>query len=577
MIPAILRVAVPAWGSTGSDVVAVDGDTWSVRDTLGRVRELAASELNLAHVVPVRVAIRATRGDRVRDDPAPGPVEGEERRAWSVRRLAQIAKCRELGWRVVGLCPAGTAPEIVADEIRSSRDPAPGGHPVERPRPSGLDIRPGAVLGSGDAFNAVKESHRTPNPKWAAWRYHQRGPEPVRAIYPSGPVDPQDPTGRQWLPRGAVTWDEESMTLREMPLGLANGIAPYWYQSEAVAAVLAAGRGVVEAPCGAGKTGIGTFLAARVDGRALVLVHTLDLVRQWRDRLETWIPGAVVGQVGGGKAPDGSENMVVASLATLARWSWDRLESFGAGFGLLICDECHHVPAETWIRVVSALPCPARMGLTATPERKDGLHTWMHLALGPTVYQIAQSTLDNAGRTMRPTIWQLDTGVEPVISDHPAHTMRSLLEDDARQSQLCRVVRRMVAGGRRVLVLTSLVDHAHATADALGGSALVGSVSAKQRSATLAAMRSGDLSVIVATQLADEGLDLPELDTVVLAAPSSHKAATRQRIGRACRAMDGKRPPLIVDMVDTGTWAGRKWAARRSLYRAMDWPIRRMP
>jgi superfamily II DNA or RNA helicase len=88
-------------------------------------------------------------------------------------------------------------------------------------------------------------------------------------------------------------------------------------------------------------------------------------------------------------------------------------------------------------------------------------------------------------------------------------------------------------------------------------------------------MRAGDLSVIVATQLADEGLDLPELDTVVLAAPSSHKAATRQRVGRACRAMDGKRPPWVVDMVDDGRWALRKWSARNALYRSLGWTIRR--
>jgi superfamily II DNA or RNA helicase len=324
---------------------------------------------------------------------------------------------------------------------------------------------------------------------------------------------------------------------------LADGISPFWYQSEAVEAFLESGHGVVEAPCGAGKTGIGTFLAARLSGRVLVVCHTLELVRQWRDRLATWLPGVTVGQIGGGKKPK-EEDIVVASLQTMARWKWGELEAFGRPFQLLICDECHHVPAETWIRVVAALPCRWRLGLTATPKRKDGLETWMHLALGETVYRIDQETLDSSGRTMAPRIHVLRTG-------------------------------RLVRDGRTVLVLTSLVDHAESFAASVGGEALVGRSTTRNREAVLEAVRAGELSVVVATQLADEGLDLPEVDAVVLVAPSSHKPATRQRIGRACRALEGKRTPIVVDVVDSGQWALRKWSARQSLYRSLGWPVGR--
>lgn len=567
---ALAFVGVPSWGTTRTPVWELEGDAWTLRDSLGRDRPATESDLNLAQLVPARVQIVAEKGKVSRMDPAPGELVGAEWRAWRERRLAQLANCRRLGWRVVGW------------EDEKDED-APGRPPVSRttsyygnsaPSEEDVELRPGCVLGpsDGERWTALRARHRTDNPKYMAWRFHQRGPEPDRWSYPDGPAGK---TGLDWMPRGAVEWKPDPMSLRDSPRDMAEGISPFWYQAEAVAQVLERGHGVVEAPCGAGKTGIGTFLARRVEGRTLVVVHTLDLVRQWRERLETWLPGTAVGQLGGGKKPDGSEDVVVASLSTLARWSWEELEAFGAGFGLLVCDECHHVPAVTWIRVVSALPCASRMGLTATPERKDGLHAWMHLALGPTVYRIDQSTLDNAGRTMRPTIRRLDTDVEPFEEEHPAHTMRGLLEDPRRQSLLLRTVRELVAEGRRVLVLTSLVDHAEETADELGGAALVGSVASKRRAEVLASMRSGELSVIVATQLADEGLDLPELDTVVLSAPSSHKAATRQRVGRACRAQDGKRPPLVVDLVDAGGWAMRKWSARRSLYRSLGWPIER--
>jgi len=415
----------------------------------------------------------------------------------------------------------------------------------------------------------VARGLRSVNPKWLAWQYHGRGKEPAKWVFPCGVVESSGPErGAVWVPSSAGEW-----VAREAPRSLADGIAPYWYQSEAVEAVQRGHGGVVEAPCGAGKTGIGTFLAAGVEGRVLVLVHTLDLQRQWVARLESWLPGVSVGRIGGGRNQR-DRDIVVASLSTLARWSWDDLRTFGVGFGLLVCDECHHVPAETWVRVVAALPARCRVGLTATPKRKDGLHDWMHLALGPTVYRINQRTLDESGRTMPPDIRLVATGHEVVEQDHAAHTLRDVLGDDDRQDVLCRAVGQLVEDGRRVLVLTARVDHAQATAQEVAGIALVGTVGATRRAEALAAVRSGACRVLVATQLADEGLDLPELDAVVLAAPSSHRPATRQRIGRACRALPGKRTPVVVDLRDGGRWATRKASARDALYRQMGWAVR---
>lgn len=409
---------------------------------------------------------------------------------------------------------------------------------------------------------------REPNPKWVAWQYHGRGKEPPRWVFPCGIVEAGPAKGAVWVPRSVGEYVE-----RDTPRPLQKGIAPYDYQADAVAAIQTGHGGVVEAPCGAGKTGIGTFLASEVEGRVLVLVHTLDLQRQWVERLEAWLPGVSVGRIGGGKHQT-DRDIVVASLSTLARWSWDDLQRFGVDFELLVCDECHHVPAESWVRVVAGLPARCRVGLTATPERKDGLHAWMHLALGPTRYRIEQSTLDAAGRTMAPDIRLVRTGHTVVEEDHAAHTMRGVLEDEDRQAVLVDAVLSLVHDGRRVLVLTARVDHAQATAKSVGGIALVGTVRAVLRAEALDAVRSGACRVLVATQLADEGLDLPELDAVVLAAPSSHRGATRQRIGRACRALKNKRTPVVVDLRDGGRWATRKASARDALYRSLGWAVR---
>ena len=236
----------------------------------------------------------------------------------------------------------------------------------------------------------------------------------------------------------------------------------------------------------------------------------------------------------GRKKPKGTT--VAASLATLARWKWDALEAFGAPFDLLICDECHHVPAQTWIRVVCALPCRWRMGLTATPERKDGLHTWMHLALGRTVYRIDQSTLDSAGRTMAPEILELRTFHQVEVDDVPARTMRGILEDPERNGFIRGAVERLASQGRTILVLTGLVDHAKFLAGALEGEAR-GEVTAKRREAVLARVRSGSSGG--RHPLATKG-DLPggRRGSGRSNLPQSSHPATG---GRACRRSEGKR------------------------------------
>ena len=450
--------------------------------------------------------------------------------------------------------------------------PVPAPAPVPEPEPVDPWVEtPGAwLVKTGRESARLRSALRTSNPAHLSWRGHGKGQEPDPWVYPYGELGAGERLGMAWFPRGARDWKPAPMTRRKVPRALASGVAPFDYQASAVAAVLSAGHGIVEAPCGAGKTAIGTFLAAEVDGRCLVLVHTLDLLRQWVDRLQTWLPGVDVGQLGGGKDQQGAE-IVVASLSTLARWSWDELERLGARFGLLVCDECHHVPATTWLRVVSGIAARHRVGLTATPKRRDGLETWMSMALGPTVFQIDQTTLDQTGRTMAPEIRVVRTGHDVQVQEHAAATMRGVLEDHDRHRLTLAVVRALASDKRTILVLTTLVDHAQTLAFDVGGVALVGSVPAKKRTKALEDVRAGRVRVLVATQLADEGLDLPQLDAVVLTAPTSHKPATRQRIGRACRSLPGKRTPVVVDLVDDGQWAARKWSARRSLYGDLNW------
>ncbi len=344
------------------------------------------------------------------------------------------------------------------------------------------------------------------------------------------------------------------------------------YQERAVAAVLAVGGGIVEVPCGGGKTVIGMEVAARACTPTLWLCHTTDLARQAlgvaRDLYG--LHGDDIGFIGDGSWNPGSR-LTVAMLQSLR----DRnLTTLANSIGCLVLDEAHHAPADSFRAVVEAFPARLRLGLTATPERQDHLEAWMHLVFGPTTYRTTYRELADAGRIVLPDVGFVLTGVgsehhAPEPTDHWTDAVSYLAASPARNRLILALLAQCVAEGRRCLVLTNLVKHADLLAQALQAVGvptlpLVGKLSPKKRAATIDGFHSGHIRAIVATSLADEGLDLPELDTVLLASPARSGGRIAQRIGRVMRVHPDKQTPLVIDLVDehglyrhqaTGRWA----------------------
>src|SRR5205807_3019430 len=144
-------------------------------------------------------------------------------------------------------------------------------------------------------------------------------------------------------------------------------LIPRPYQEEALAAWTDAdSRGVVVLPTGAGKTALALMAVARLGVRPLIVVPTLELLKQWADGLQRYLglPAAAVGRVGGG-----SRQVRAATVITYDS-AWRRPSELKS-FGLLIFDEVHHLPSSSYRRIATASEAPFRLGLTATPERAD--------------------------------------------------------------------------------------------------------------------------------------------------------------------------------------------------------------
>ncbi len=168
------------------------------------------------------------------------------------------------------------------------------------------------------------------------------------------------------LVKAEVTFDDQARQYSELQAGLRAQREPRPFQREALRAWLRErGRGVVVLPTGAGKSHVAVLAIADRKRSALVVAPTLELVRQWYDLLRTSF-ATEVGVVGGG------EHRVLPLTVTTYDSAYLHMDHLGARFGVVVFDECHHLPGESYALASLLCLAPYRLGLTSTPERSDG-------------------------------------------------------------------------------------------------------------------------------------------------------------------------------------------------------------
>ena len=393
-------------------------------------------------------------------------------------------------------------------------------------------------------------------------------------------LDEQD--GFATAPRGAVALVREAVRATGQALAFVDrrtvcpevafdfgfGFALRDYQERAVMALVNRTQGCAIVPCGGGKTVIGTAAVARIGQPAIILVHTHDLVEQWATTVRDAL-GIEAGIVAGGKLD--LRDVTVATVQSLITLDEATRRKLGARFGTVILDEAHHAPASVFREVLSWLPGKYRFGLTATPERSDGLTPMLHLCIGPELFRIDHQELVAAGHLVVPRVVPIATGATTDAEKHAA-IVGDLATDPDRNRLIVDLVAREARAGCSVLVLSGRVDHCQRLAKLISQAgveavALTSRVAKKKRTDILDRLRDGSLKVVCATSLADEGLDVSRLERLVLATPARAEGRTIQRLGRLMRPHPGKRTPVLYDLVDNIPLARRQFAARQRAYR----------
>ena len=351
-------------------------------------------------------------------------------------------------------------------------------------------------------------------------------------------------------------------------------------QKVAVTEMLAHDFGVLCAPTAFGKTVVASALIAERKVNTLILVHRTELLKQWHERLQTFlgIGKEILGTIGGGKSkPTGKID--IALMQSLSRKG--EVNNLVENYGHIIVDECHHVGAASFDLILKKTKAKFVLGLTATPIRRDGQQPIIFMQCGSIRHIAKQSFSAHNNLVVNPISSQdhIDLPKGVAIQEVFSH----LTKNSKRTQAIVDEIKTAFELNRKVLVLTERTDHLQSIHEQLRGFVnnlflLHSKLKKKERSSLIEELNSLDPNcarVLLSTgKLIGEGFDHAPLDTLVLAMPVSWRGTLQQYAGRLHREHTNKKDVRIIDFVDTGHPAlNRMWIKRQSGYKNMGYKI----
>lgn len=377
--------------------------------------------------------------------------------------------------------------------------------------------------------------------------------------------------------------DQISVQLADNDILEYKGNIPlYDYQKTAVEAMRRTSCGILQSPCGSGKTQMGIALAAVLKRKVLWVTHTQDLLTQSFARAEQYFPAETLGTITDGKVRLGS-HMTFATVQTLSKLD---LTQYRDAWDVVIVDECHRLagsPTQVtmFYKVMNSLAARYKYGLSATVHRSDGMIKSTFAVLGPVVYQVPDKAV--ADKIMKVRICRRDTGL--AINRSCLDTdgtlvyneLLSYLGESRERNEL--IVKDLISqAGHSCLVLASRLEQLRNIRNMLPEelrevSAMIdGSMTSKrgkaEREAAIEDMRTGRKRILFASfGLAKEGLDIPRLDRLYLVSPQKDYAVVTQSIGRIARKADGKTDAVCYDYVDDIQFCENQFKRRKTHYR----------
>lgn len=356
----------------------------------------------------------------------------------------------------------------------------------------------------------------------------------------------------------------------------------YDYQETAVQAMIAAKYGILQSAAGSGKTQMGIALAARLGRRTLWLCHTLDLIKQSKERAERYMSKHLLGTITEGKVNLGM-GITFATIQTMCKLN---LEQYRDYWDCIITDEVHRVSGTPtavtqYQKVLNSLSARHKYGLSATVHRSDGMIQATYALVGEVAYQVPDEAV--ADKIMKVGVYPVGTGVqigrEALNTDGTLNYTKLITYLTERMERNALIVSTIEENeGKPSLILSDRLDHLSHLMSLLPSVMereavmISGKMTTKkgkaEREKALEDMRSGKKKYLFATySLAKEGLDIPCLERLYLTTPQKDYAVVTQSIGRIARTFPGKGDPIAYDFVDDIGYLVKSYKKRCTTYR----------
>ena len=315
------------------------------------------------------------------------------------------------------------------------------------------------------------------------------------------------------------------------------------------------GGGLISLKCGGGKTVLALYLASILKKKTIVIVHKDFLMTQWRDRIQQFLPDARIGKIQQNTIDIEDKDIVLAMVQSLSQKEYDP-EVF-TSFGLAIFDECHHLGAEVFSKSMAKVSSKYMLGLSATPDRKDGLRKVFEWYIGPMVYSSKNDTNKDYIETRIYEYYDEDkqySKLELLYNKKPC--MPRMINNISYHAPRCQfindIIKKEYDNGRKILVLGDRREYLNTTEKWIQDNIspdIVGQYVGGMKPSELRDSQEKDI-ILGTFSMASEGMDIPKLNTIVLASPKSDVV---QSVGRILREKANVRThhPLIIDFKDT--------------------------
>jgi superfamily II DNA or RNA helicase len=368
-------------------------------------------------------------------------------------------------------------------------------------------------------------------------------------ILPFGCID--------WLKANGYTSSDYTLDCNlETPYRWDFELNLYDYQKKAVDAMLKKKHGIFIAPAGSGKTQIFIDLIFKMGKKTLILTHTIDLLKQIKDRVKA-LTGIECGTITGGKID--IRDITVATVQTMCKMD---LQQYQYQWGVVVADEIHRAvgsPTQLgmFYKILSNLKCIHKFGCTATFHRADGNQEAIKFLFGDVVTEVEKDEV----KTLKASVIRIDTSLELKECFESDGTMNytkaisELVRNYQRNKLIAYQIKKSTC--KACIVLSDRLEQLREIKEMVGYGVMIdGTMTSKkgklQREKAIEDMRNGLEYVMYASyKLAKEGLDIPILDGLFLASPQKDLAVIVQSVGRIERIFEGKKECLVYDFVDT--------------------------